>query len=149
MNYPPCEKKLQSRRHKGFSKQRRVLGVSCNNRNNWGRMYKRQGCYSRGLSMVRNCKAVGTGSRETSRSICRIFWRSKRSSVMSGLSGRKWVREPNVRVSKMFNPNRREIRVPEYRGGIKDPNTTQWRHGPVSHTSKLVKKFWTTRLDFG
>ena len=50
------------------------------------------------------------------------------------LSGRKWVREPNVRVSKKFNPNRREIRVLEYRRGVKDPNTTQWRRGPVSRT---------------
>ena len=92
-----------------------------------------------GLSVVRNCKAVGTGSRETSRNIYRIFWRSKRSSVMLRLSGWKWVREPNVRVSKMFNPNRRKIRVPEYRRGIKDPNTTQWRRGPVRHTAMLVK----------
>ena len=91
--------------------------------------------------MVRNCKAFGTGSRETSRSIRRIFWRSKRSSIMLGLSGRKWLWEPNVRVSKMFNLNKREIRVPEYRQGVKDPNTTQWRRGPVSHTAKLVKVF--------
>ena len=91
--------------------------------------------------MVRNCKVVDTVSRETSRSICRIFWRSKRSSIMSGLSGRKWVREPNVRVSKMFNPNRREIRVPEYRRGVKDAITTQWRRGPVSHTTNVSKSF--------
>jgi hypothetical protein len=57
----------------------------------------------------------------------------------------KWLREPNVRVSKMFNPSRREIRIPEYRRGIKDPNTTQWRRGPVSHTAMLVKRF--SRLD--
>ena len=123
--------------------------TSCNNRSNWVWRYKRQGCYSRGLSVVRNCKAVGTGSRETSRSICRIFSRSKRSSVMSGLSGRKWVREPTVRVSKMFNPNRREIRIPEYRRGIKDPSSTHRWRGPVSHTAKLVKQFWMTRLNFG
>ena len=42
----------------------------------------------RGVSVVRNCKAVGIGSRETSRSIRRIFWRSKQSSIMLGLSGR-------------------------------------------------------------
>ncbi len=40
---------------------------------------------------------------------------------------------------KSFNPNRREIRVPEYRQGVKDPNTTQWRRGPVRHTTMLVK----------
>ena len=92
-----------------------------------------------GIIDGRNCKAVGTRSQETSRSICRIFRRSKRSSVMSGLPGRKWLRDPRVRVSKKFNPNRREIRVPEYRRGIKDPNTTQWRCGPVRHTAMLVK----------
>ena len=68
---------------------------------------------------------------------------------MSGLSGRKWVREPYVRVSKMFNLNRREIRVPEYRREIEDPNTTQWRCGPVRHTTMLVKVFVVTRLNFG
>jgi hypothetical protein len=60
---------------------------------------------------------------------------------MTGLSGRKWLRDPRVRVSKIFNPNRREIRIPEYRRGIKDPNTTQWWRGPVSHTAKLVSRF--------
>ena len=43
---------------------------------------------------------------------------------------------------KSFNPNRKEIRVPEYRRGIKEPNTTQWRRGPVSHTAMLVKHFF-------
>ena len=51
--------------------------------------------------------------------------------------------------SKMVNPNRREIRVPEYRRGIKDPNTTQWRRGPVSHTANVSKSFSMTRLNFG
>ena len=50
---------------------------------------------------------------------------------------------------KMVNPNRREIRVPEYRRGIKDPNTTKWRHGPTNHTAKLVKRFSVSRLNFG
>ena len=102
------------------------------------------------ITVVGNCKGEGhKGLGKTSKSICRIFWCSKRSSVMSGLSGRKWVREPNVRVSKMFNPNRREVRVPEYRRGIKDSNTTQWRRGPVSRTAMLVKSFAMTRLNFG
>ena len=51
--------------------------------------------------------------------------------------------------SKMVNPNRREIRVLKYRRGIKDPNTTQWRRGPVSRTTMLVKSFSMTRLNFG
>ena len=50
-----------------------------------------------------------------------------------------------LELVKSFNPNRREIRVPEYRRGIKDLNTTQWRRGPISHTAKLVNKFG--RLD--
>ena len=46
-----------------------------------------------------------------------------------------------LELVKSFNPNRREIRVPEYRRGIKDPNTTQlatWArkaHNQVSKTS--------------
>ena len=47
------------------------------------------------------------------------------------------------------NPNGRVIRVPEYRRGEKDPNTTQWRRGPVRHTPMLVKVYVVTRLDFG
>ena len=140
------QKEAAKQKGQGFSEQRRVLGVSCNNMSNWGWRYKRQGGYSRGLPVVRNCKAVGTESRETSWSICRIFWRSRRSSVTSGISGRKLVREPNVGVIKMFNLNRREIRIPEYRRGIKDPNTTQWRRWPISHTTIFSKTVFQ-RLD--
>ena len=98
------------------------------------------------LSVVGKCNGKGhKGLGKTSRSICRIFWRSKRSSAVKGLSGRKWLRDPRVRVSKIFNPNRREFRVPEYRRGIKDPNTSRWRRGPMGHTAMLVKVF--QRLD--
>ena len=48
-----------------------------------------------------------------------------------------------------FNPSRREFRVPEYRRGVKDPSTTQWRRGPVSHTANVRKSFSMTRLNFG
>ena len=48
-----------------------------------------------------------------------------------------------------FNPSRREFRVLEYRRGVKDPNTTQWRRGPVSHTANVSKSFSVTRLNFG
>ena len=44
-----------------------------------------------------------------------------------------------LELAKPFNPNRREIRIPEYRRGVKDPNTTQWRRGSVRHTAMLVK----------
>ena len=50
---------------------------------------------------------------------------------------------------KSFNLNRREIRVPEYRRGVKDPNTTQWRRGPMGRTAMLVKSFAMSRLNFG
>ena len=49
----------------------------------------------------------------------------------------------------LFNPNGREIRALEYRRGIKDPNTTQWRRGPVRHTANVSKSFSMTRLNFG
>ena len=52
-------------------------------------------------------------------------------------------------LAKSFNPNRRELRVPEYRRGVKDPITTQWRRGPMGRTAMLVKVFVVTRLDFG
>ena len=42
---------------------------------------------------------------------------------------------------KLFNPKRRGFRVPEYRRGIKDTNTTQlatWARKPHSHVSKIV-----------
>ena len=55
-----------------------------------------------------------------------------------------------LELVNLFNPNGRELRVPEYRRGIKDPYTTQWRRGPVSHTTMLVKVFFAiTGLDFG
>ena len=48
-------------------------------------------------------------------------------------------------LAKSIYRNRRELRVPEYRRGIKDPNITQWQCGPVSHATILVKVF--QRLD--
>ena len=135
------QKKLQSRRHKGFSEQRRVLGVSRNNRSNWEWRYRRQGCYSRGLPAVRNCMAVDTGSWDTSRSIFRVFVADDHLSWRSSPGGSDYENLV-LELAKLFNPNRGEIRVPEYRRGVKDPNTTQWRHGPVSHTSMLVNHFF-------
>ena len=54
-----------------------------------------------------------------------------------------------LELTNSFNPNRREIRVPEYRRGIKDHNTTQmatWARKIHSHVSKSFVK---ARLDFG
>ena len=53
-----------------------------------------------------------------------------------------------LELAKSFNSSRREIRFPEYRRGIKDPNTTQWQRGPMGHTAMLVKTFSMTRLNF-
>ena len=33
--------------------------------------------------------------------------------------------------------------------GVKDPNTSQWRRGPMGRTAMLVKQFSLTRLNFG
>ena len=33
--------------------------------------------------------------------------------------------------------------------GVNDPNTTQWRRGPMGRTAMLVKQFSSTRLNFG
>ena len=63
----------------------------------------------------------------------------KRSCVSSGSLGGSSYENLELELVKPFNPSRREIRVPEYRREIKDPNTTQWRRGPVSRTAMLVK----------
>ena len=66
-----------------------------------------------------------------------------------GLSGRSSYENLESHLVKSFNPNRKEIRVPEYRREIKDPNTTQmatWARKTHIHVSK---KFAMSRLDFG
>ena len=53
-----------------------------------------------------------------------------------------------LELAKLFNPNRREITVLEYRRGVKDPNTTQmatWARKAHNHVSK---SFSVTRLNF-
>ena len=76
---------------------------------------------------------------------------SRRSSEVRGSPGDSIFENLKLVLflAKSFNPNRRELRVPEYRRGIKDPNATQWRRGPISHTAMLVKVFAMSRLDFG
>ena len=71
-----------------------------------------------------------------------------------GLSRRNSYENLELELAKPFNPNRREIRVPGYRRGVKDPNTIQWRRGPVSRTAMLVKNFFqwldsTSAKEFG
>ena len=61
------------------------------------------------------------------------------------------LRDPSVGVSKIHLTRKDEkFRVPEYRRGIKDPNTSQlatWARKPHNHVSKLV--FGNTRLNCG
>ena len=68
---------------------------------------------------------------------------------MKGLSGESRYEILMLELAKSFNPNGREMRVPEYRRGVKDPNTTQWRRGPIRHTSNVSKSLSVTRLNFG
>ena len=92
---------------------------------------------------------MGTKSRENIKEYLRILLISRRSSEVRGSPGESIYENLELELTKPFNPNRREIRVPEYSRGVKDPNTTQWRRGPVRHTAKLVKVFAMSRLDFG
>ena len=60
---------------------------------------------------------------------------------MKGLSGRSIYENLELYFAKPFNKNGTEIRLLEYRRGIKDPNTTQlatWARKPHSHVSKTV-----------
>jgi hypothetical protein len=57
--------------------------------------YKRQGCYPQGLSVVRNCKAVAQGL-ENFKEYLRSLPMNQAIIWHEGLSGRKWLREPNV-----------------------------------------------------
>ena len=60
---------------------------------------------------------------------------------MSGSPGGSVYENLMLELVNSFNPNGREIRVPECRRGIKDPNTTQlatWARKPHSHVSKTV-----------
>ena len=77
------------------------------------------------------------GLGKTSEIIFRIFWCTKQSSGVRGSPGESIYVNLELELAKLFNPNRREIGIPEYRRGVKDPNTTQWQRGPVSHTAML------------
>ena len=85
-------------------------------------------------------KATGTKSRENIRV---YLWNpSVHQAIIwsEGLSGRKYLREPRVRVSKNHLTRVEERLESQSIGrGIKDPNTTQWRRGSVRHTAMLVK----------
>ena len=68
---------------------------------------------------------------------------------MKGSPGESIYENLELELAKPFNLNRREIRVPEYRRGVKDPSTTQmatWARKTHNHVSK---SFVMSRLDFG
>ena len=68
------------------------------------------------LSVVGNCDGEGhKGLGKTSKSIFRIFWCTKRPSRMRGSPGGSSYEILMLEIAKSFNPNGREIRVPEYR----------------------------------
>ena len=94
-------------------------------------------------------KVMGTKSRENIREYLRNLLFSRRSSEVRGSSGGCDHEILILELANSFNPNSREIRVPEYRSRSKrsyyHPMAT-WAHGPHSHVSK---SFSTTRLDFG
>ena len=92
---------------------------------------------------------MGTKSRENIREYLRNLLFSRRSSEVRGSSGGCDHEILILELANSFNPNSREIRIPEYRRGIKDPTTTQWRCVPIRHTTMLVKVFAMSRLDFG
>ena len=54
-------------------------------------------------------KALG----KTSESIFKIFWCTKQSSGVRGSPGESIYEILELELTKSFNPNRREIRVPE------------------------------------
>ena len=103
----------------------------------------------RDRSVVGNCKSNEHKVSRTSESIFEILRCIRRSPVSSGSPGGSSYENLELELVKPFNPSRREIRVPEYRRGIKDPTTTQWRRGPMCYTAMLVKQFSSTRLNFG
>ena len=73
--------------------------------------------------------------------------------MISGSPGESSYENLESDLVKLFNPNIRDIRALEYGRGVKDPNTTQCRRGPVSHTAMLEKVFQcldsTSAKEFG
>ena len=96
-------------------------------------------------------KVMGTKSRENIREYLRNLLISRRSSEVRGSPGVSTCENLKLVLflAESFNPNRREIRVPEYRSRSKrsyyHPMAT-WAHGPHSQVSKSFVK---SRLAFG
>ena len=77
--------------------------VSRNNKISWEASYERRVyvVIRRGLSMEGNCKSDAIKSQENIRESLRILLVQQTIICNKGLSGRKYYREPRVRVSKI------------------------------------------------
>ena len=94
----------------------------------------------RDILVVGNCKSNGHKvSKEYQRVTLKSSGAARNHLDWRGSPGESSYENLELDLVKSFNPNRREIRVPEHRRGVKDPITTQWRRGPVRHTTMLVK----------
>ena len=82
------------------------------------------------------------GLGRTSKSTFETLRCAEQSSGVTCSPGESNYENLELELAKSLNPNRIEVTVPEYRRGVKDPNTTQWRHGPVSHTAMSIKQFF-------
>ena len=82
------------------------FGVSCNNKINWETLYgwRVYVVIHRGLSMEGNCKSDAIKSQENIGEYLRILLVQQTIICNTGLSGRKYYREPRVRVSKIISP---------------------------------------------
>ena len=66
------------------------------------------------LSVVGNCNSEGhKGLGKTTKIFFRIFWCTKQSTGVRGSPGESIYENLKFELEKSFNPNRREIRVPE------------------------------------
>ena len=94
---------------------RENFGVSCNNKINWEALYEWRVyvVIHRGLSMEGNCKSDTIKSQENIGEYFGSFWCTRRSSVIRGSPGESIIENLESELVKSFNPNRRDVRVPE------------------------------------
>ena len=93
------------------------FGVSCNNKINWEALYEWRVyvVIHRGLSMEGNCKSDTIKSQENIGENLRILLVQQTIICNKGLSGRSIIENLESKLVKSFHPNRREVRVLEYR----------------------------------
>ena len=99
--------------------------------------------------MVVNCKSNDHKVSRTLESIFKILRCTKQSSGVRGSPGGSSYENLESELVKSFHPNRREVRVPEYRSRNKrsqyHPMAT-WARKAHNHVSKSLAM---SRLDFG